>query len=254
MPCGRPSTARISLSPATPNFDVLYALRPGNFSTPRTPESEERLTMTPPPRGIIARKAARQQRKVPRRLTPSTSSQIAASMRSKGTRATAPAEFTRMSGGAKAAAVRAKRSATLCPRDTPVDTASARPPAASMVAALAARAARLREARTTAAPSAANSAATARPTPRLAPVTIATLPASAPCGGRACGGCCDDVMRPLTPGYAGGVACSALAAHHRRSVCAIEDHFFDMILYCVYGRFFLARATAQPLSPFPPGR
>ncbi len=29
MPCGRPSTARISLSPATPNFDVSYALRRG---------------------------------------------------------------------------------------------------------------------------------------------------------------------------------------------------------------------------------
>ena len=30
--CGRPSTARISLSPATPNFETTYALRPGNFS------------------------------------------------------------------------------------------------------------------------------------------------------------------------------------------------------------------------------
>src|SRR5579871_4817778 len=99
MLCGRPSTASISLRPATPNFEVLYALRPGNFSTPRTPESEERLIMTPPPCGIIARNASRQHKNVPRRFTPSTVSQVAVAISANGTLATAPAEFTRISTG-----------------------------------------------------------------------------------------------------------------------------------------------------------
>src|SRR5258707_8053651 len=44
---GLPSTARISVNPAIPDFETLYALKPGNFSTPFTPESEEMLTITP---------------------------------------------------------------------------------------------------------------------------------------------------------------------------------------------------------------
>src|SRR5260221_560083 len=73
---GLPSTARISVNPATPAFDTLYALRPGNFSTPFTPESEEKLTITPERCSAMIRKASRQHKNVPRRFTASTRSQV----------------------------------------------------------------------------------------------------------------------------------------------------------------------------------
>src|SRR6266487_3120745 len=69
---GLPSTASISVKLATPAFETLYALSPGNFSTPFTPEREERLIITPEHCAAMTRKASRQHKNVPRRLTPRT--------------------------------------------------------------------------------------------------------------------------------------------------------------------------------------
>src|SRR6266702_7422861 len=94
---GLPSTARISVKLATPAFETLYALNPGNFSTPFTPESEERLTITPECCAAMIRNASRQHRNVPRRLTAITRSQVAVSISTNGRTATIPAQFTRIS-------------------------------------------------------------------------------------------------------------------------------------------------------------
>src|SRR5260370_36851413 len=92
-----PSTARISVKLATPAFETLYALSPGNFSTPLTPESEERLIITPECCDVMMRKASRQHKNAPRRLTPRTWSQVATSISTTGREATIPPQYNTQS-------------------------------------------------------------------------------------------------------------------------------------------------------------
>src|SRR5579859_7327144 len=174
MLSGLPSTARISVRLATPAFETLYALRPGNFSTPFTPESDEKLIITPARCSAITRKASRQHRNVPRKLALMTLSHVAASISTKGFTATIPAQFTSTSTRPYVSITLRNRLTTSSSLETSPTIASTVCPAPSISRTTWAKAVAVRLKRATRAPSRAKRMAAARPMPRLAPVMMMT--------------------------------------------------------------------------------
>jgi len=80
--------------PMTPYLDTLYAASPGNFSVAYTPDSDAMLTIRPSPAAAMAANAARQHRKVPVRLIPSVSCQMADVVPPNGAGVSTPAAQT----------------------------------------------------------------------------------------------------------------------------------------------------------------
>src|SRR5438094_34750 len=83
MRCSRPSTARASVRPASPDFAATYAAMPGNFSAPNTPDRLDTMTIDPP-RPRINLNASRLHRNAPRSPAPSCASHSSALMSANG--------------------------------------------------------------------------------------------------------------------------------------------------------------------------
>src|SRR5437867_5915673 len=115
MRCSRPSTARASVRPASPDFAATYAAMPGNFSAPKTPDRLDTMTIVPP-RPRIRRNASRLHRNAPRRPAPSCASQSSAVMSANGRFISAAAQWIRESSESR----RPNADTTACSSETSV--------------------------------------------------------------------------------------------------------------------------------------
>jgi len=178
IPWSAHSEASCRIKASTPPFEALYpTCGCGWFA--KEAETDDTLTITPPPASIIARPQCFEQKKTPVRFTSRTSCQSSASIASAGTFRVMPALFTSTSTPPKRSTVRSMSSHTDDSSATSTGIAAVSTPVASATA-LAARspASSSRFATTTSAPASASARAIALPMPRLPPVTTAVRSSS----------------------------------------------------------------------------
>ena len=145
--------------------------------------------MRPRPPGIIERRAAREHRNAPRRLTSTSRHHASGSTSQRGpTAANSPALLTSSVGGPSRSRISWKAS-TSSPHVTSARRPSARTPPRDNAEAASATWWWERARRATSAPSTASRSATARPIPRLAPVTTAICPFRTGSAGVGVSGC-----------------------------------------------------------------
>src|SRR3990172_3646556 len=142
----------------------------------RLAASEAMLTMRPPPRSRMGRIAAREQLKVPPRLTSTILSHSACDMSSTRRGRPKPALFTRRSSPPSSATARATMACAWLSSATLAVTTTARRPSARTSSATVRARSSSRSFTATSAPSRASPSARPRPIPCPAPVTSETLP------------------------------------------------------------------------------
>mmetsp|Transcript_43710 Transcript_43710/g.52857 ORF Transcript_43710/g.52857 Transcript_43710/m.52857 type:complete len:240 (+) Transcript_43710:424-1143(+) len=158
-------------------LEALYTVRLAQTSLPA---SLLIFTMCPVSRSVMLLITAPQPLTTPLQLTSMVFSHSSSCRFFMSVKYITPAQFTMISTGPKVSSVALTRALQSSRFTTSVETASAVPPAPSILVFTALRLSTLRAARATFAPSAARARAIPAPIPLEAPVTTATLPSNRP--------------------------------------------------------------------------